>query len=190
VAGNWRLIYQRKQAGGRPAGAQDPDHLPPLLRTPIASTPTSTSCSRCTGRAGESAREPSRAAGRPSIASSPPPRRSRDGCACGWPSPEGRRSPPGTGSGLLGVESFYQAGRDPRYDRFKVGAAILEHSIREAFQDRMREYRLLRGTRPASTATRHGRRPSRRWPWPTDRSAGAWLGRPTSSPGTRGDGGY
>jgi CelD/BcsL family acetyltransferase involved in cellulose biosynthesis len=43
------------------------------------------------------------------------------------------------------VESFYQAGRDPRWDRFAVGAGVLEHSIREAFHDGMREYRLLRG---------------------------------------------
>ena len=46
---------------------------------------------------------------------------------------------------FAGVESFYQAGRDPRFDQFKVGSAILEHSIREAFQDGQREYRLLRG---------------------------------------------
>jgi CelD/BcsL family acetyltransferase involved in cellulose biosynthesis len=36
-------------------------------------------------------------------------------------------------------------GRDPDWDRHAVGAGILEHSIREAFADGMREYRLLRG---------------------------------------------
>jgi CelD/BcsL family acetyltransferase involved in cellulose biosynthesis len=46
---------------------------------------------------------------------------------------------------FAGVESFYQAGRDPAWDRFAIGAGILEHSIREAFADGMDEYRLLRG---------------------------------------------
>jgi CelD/BcsL family acetyltransferase involved in cellulose biosynthesis len=46
---------------------------------------------------------------------------------------------------FAGVESYYQSGRDPRWDRYAVGAGILEHSIREAFADGMREYRLLRG---------------------------------------------
>ncbi|HEY3727574.1 MAG TPA: GNAT family N-acetyltransferase [Solirubrobacteraceae bacterium] len=44
-----------------------------------------------------------------------------------------------------GVESFYQSGRDPRWDQFAVGAGILEHSIRETFNDGLREYRFLRG---------------------------------------------
>jgi CelD/BcsL family acetyltransferase involved in cellulose biosynthesis len=46
---------------------------------------------------------------------------------------------------FAGVESYYQSGRDPAWDRHAVGAGILEHSIREAFADGMREYRLLRG---------------------------------------------
>ncbi|MGO9821112.1 MAG: GNAT family N-acetyltransferase [Solirubrobacteraceae bacterium] len=46
---------------------------------------------------------------------------------------------------FAGVESYYQSGRDPDWDRCAVGAGILEHSIREAFADGMREYRLLRG---------------------------------------------
>jgi CelD/BcsL family acetyltransferase involved in cellulose biosynthesis len=46
---------------------------------------------------------------------------------------------------FAGVESFYQSGRDPSLERYGLGAAILEHSIREAFADGMREYRLLRG---------------------------------------------
>jgi CelD/BcsL family acetyltransferase involved in cellulose biosynthesis len=44
-----------------------------------------------------------------------------------------------------GIESFYQSGRDPTWDRFQVGAGLLEQSIREAFADGMTEYRLLRG---------------------------------------------
>jgi CelD/BcsL family acetyltransferase involved in cellulose biosynthesis len=44
-----------------------------------------------------------------------------------------------------GVESYYQSGRDPRWNRYQVGSGILEHSIREAFADGMTEYRLLRG---------------------------------------------
>jgi CelD/BcsL family acetyltransferase involved in cellulose biosynthesis len=43
------------------------------------------------------------------------------------------------------VEYYYQSGRDPAWDRFSLGAGILEHSIREACADGMREYRLLRG---------------------------------------------
>jgi CelD/BcsL family acetyltransferase involved in cellulose biosynthesis len=46
---------------------------------------------------------------------------------------------------FAGVDSYYQLGRDPAWDRFAVGAGILEHTIREAFADGMREYRLLRG---------------------------------------------
>jgi CelD/BcsL family acetyltransferase involved in cellulose biosynthesis len=46
---------------------------------------------------------------------------------------------------FAGVESFYQSGRDPSWDQFGIGAGLLEHSIREAFADGMREYRLLRG---------------------------------------------
>lgn len=44
-----------------------------------------------------------------------------------------------------GVESFYQAGRDPSWDRASVGFVLLAHSIREALRDGMREYRFLRG---------------------------------------------
>jgi CelD/BcsL family acetyltransferase involved in cellulose biosynthesis len=44
-----------------------------------------------------------------------------------------------------GIESFYQLGRDPAWDRYGVGTALLEHSIREAAADGMSEYRLLRG---------------------------------------------
>jgi CelD/BcsL family acetyltransferase involved in cellulose biosynthesis len=46
---------------------------------------------------------------------------------------------------FAGVESFYQSGRDPAWDRHAVGAALLEHTIHAAYTDGMREYRLLRG---------------------------------------------
>jgi CelD/BcsL family acetyltransferase involved in cellulose biosynthesis len=44
-----------------------------------------------------------------------------------------------------GVESYYQAGRDPALQRERVGFVLLAHTIREAIQDGMSEYRLLRG---------------------------------------------
>ena len=44
-----------------------------------------------------------------------------------------------------GVEAYYQAGRDPEWDRFSVGFVLLTHSVREAMRDGMDEYRFLRG---------------------------------------------
>jgi CelD/BcsL family acetyltransferase involved in cellulose biosynthesis len=44
-----------------------------------------------------------------------------------------------------GVESYYQSGRDPAWDRWSVGLVLLAHTIREAMADGLREYRLLRG---------------------------------------------
>jgi CelD/BcsL family acetyltransferase involved in cellulose biosynthesis len=46
---------------------------------------------------------------------------------------------------FAGVESYYQAGRDPAAGDEPVGFVLLAHSIREAAADGMREYRLLRG---------------------------------------------
>jgi CelD/BcsL family acetyltransferase involved in cellulose biosynthesis len=43
------------------------------------------------------------------------------------------------------AEFYYQAGRDPRWDRYSLGLLMLVHSIREAMSDGLREYRLLRG---------------------------------------------
>jgi CelD/BcsL family acetyltransferase involved in cellulose biosynthesis len=43
------------------------------------------------------------------------------------------------------VESYYQAGRDPSLRDASVGLVLLAHSIREAAEDGMTEYRLLRG---------------------------------------------
>jgi CelD/BcsL family acetyltransferase involved in cellulose biosynthesis len=46
---------------------------------------------------------------------------------------------------FCGAECYYQAGRDPAWDGYSVGFVLLAHSIREAFNDGMREYRLLLG---------------------------------------------
>lgn len=46
---------------------------------------------------------------------------------------------------LGGVEAYYQAGRDPAWDRHSVGFVLLAHTIRAALEDGMREYRFLRG---------------------------------------------
>ena len=43
------------------------------------------------------------------------------------------------------VESYYQAGRDAEWDRYRVGFVLLCHSIREAVTDGVHEYRFLRG---------------------------------------------
>jgi CelD/BcsL family acetyltransferase involved in cellulose biosynthesis len=43
------------------------------------------------------------------------------------------------------VDSYYQAGRDPAWDGYAVGSVLLAHSVREAIQDGMNEYRLGRG---------------------------------------------
>jgi CelD/BcsL family acetyltransferase involved in cellulose biosynthesis len=43
------------------------------------------------------------------------------------------------------AESYYQSGRDPAWDHTSVGLVLLAHTIREAMDDGMREYRLLRG---------------------------------------------
>lgn len=44
-----------------------------------------------------------------------------------------------------GIESFYQGGRDPAWDRWSVGAVMVAHTVRSALEDGMREYRFLRG---------------------------------------------
>ncbi len=46
------------------------------------------------------------------------------------------------------AESYYQAGRDPDRGDESVGFVLLAHSIREAANDGMREYRFLRGGEP------------------------------------------
>jgi CelD/BcsL family acetyltransferase involved in cellulose biosynthesis len=46
---------------------------------------------------------------------------------------------------FAGVESHYQSGRDPAWDKASVGIVLLAHTMREAFSDGIREYRFLRG---------------------------------------------
>lgn len=43
------------------------------------------------------------------------------------------------------AESYYQSGRDPEWERESVGFVLLAHTIREAMQDGLTEYRFLRG---------------------------------------------
>jgi CelD/BcsL family acetyltransferase involved in cellulose biosynthesis len=49
---------------------------------------------------------------------------------------------------LGGVETYYQAGRDPSLDHLSVGFVLLVHSIRSALEDGMTEYRFGRGDEP------------------------------------------
>ena len=49
------------------------------------------------------------------------------------------------GFGLADTECYYQAGRDRRWDHYRVGFVLLAHAIREAANDGVVEYRLLRG---------------------------------------------
>ncbi|MEP6811392.1 MAG: GNAT family N-acetyltransferase [Actinomycetota bacterium] len=44
-----------------------------------------------------------------------------------------------------GVESYYQAGRDSRFDADSVGFVLLAHTVRAALEDGIEEYRFLRG---------------------------------------------
>ena len=43
------------------------------------------------------------------------------------------------------AEWYYQAGRDPAFDRWSVGSLLLARAVREAIEDGLREYRFLRG---------------------------------------------
>jgi CelD/BcsL family acetyltransferase involved in cellulose biosynthesis len=49
---------------------------------------------------------------------------------------------------FCGVESYYQAGRDPAWTDSTIGLVLLAHSIREALNDGMDTYRLGRGATP------------------------------------------
>jgi CelD/BcsL family acetyltransferase involved in cellulose biosynthesis len=43
------------------------------------------------------------------------------------------------------MDWYYQSGRDPDWERESVGFVLLSHTVRQAFDDGMLEYRLLRG---------------------------------------------
>jgi CelD/BcsL family acetyltransferase involved in cellulose biosynthesis len=69
---------------------------------------------------------------------------------CGWLrlwilEIEGQAAAAVYGFRFAGVESYYQAGRDPRWDHYHVGFVLLSHAIQQAAHDSMAEYRLLRG---------------------------------------------
>ncbi|HST25911.1 MAG TPA: GNAT family N-acetyltransferase [Gaiellaceae bacterium] len=49
---------------------------------------------------------------------------------------------------FAGAECYYQAGRDPAFDRSSVAFVLLAHTIREALEDGATEYRFLRGDEP------------------------------------------
>jgi len=46
---------------------------------------------------------------------------------------------------FAGIDSYYQGGRDPEWDRLSVGTVLVVHTLREAIADGMSEYRFLRG---------------------------------------------
>jgi hypothetical protein len=81
------------------------------------------------------------------------------------------------------VCTYYQAGRDPVFDRHSVGFVLMAHSIRSAIAEGAKEYRFGRGrsvqvtlrkrrsgagNRAADPRSRRGRSPG----WGTDRSVG------------------
>ena len=58
---------------------------------------------------------------------------------------DGRQAAAWLGYRCGGAEWYYQAGRDPALEREAVGFVLMNHTIREALNDGMREYRLLLG---------------------------------------------
>jgi CelD/BcsL family acetyltransferase involved in cellulose biosynthesis len=58
---------------------------------------------------------------------------------------EGRTAAAWLGYRFAGIESYYQAGRDPALQKERIGFVLLAHTLREALADGMDEYRLLRG---------------------------------------------
>jgi CelD/BcsL family acetyltransferase involved in cellulose biosynthesis len=58
---------------------------------------------------------------------------------------DGRPAAAWYGLRFAGRELYYQAGRDPAYEREAVGFVLLAHTVREAMNDGMREYDFLRG---------------------------------------------
>jgi CelD/BcsL family acetyltransferase involved in cellulose biosynthesis len=58
---------------------------------------------------------------------------------------DGRPAAVWLGYRFQGIESYYQAGRDPALQKERVGFVLLAHTIEAAFADGMDEYRMLRG---------------------------------------------
>ncbi len=61
---------------------------------------------------------------------------------------DGRPAAAWLGYRMGGMEWYYQAGRDPDFERESVGFVLMVHTIREALDAGMREYRLLLGDEP------------------------------------------
>jgi CelD/BcsL family acetyltransferase involved in cellulose biosynthesis len=61
---------------------------------------------------------------------------------------DGRPAAAWLGYRIGGKEWYYQAGRDPDFERESVGFVLMVHTIREALDAGMREYRLLLGDEP------------------------------------------
>ena len=49
---------------------------------------------------------------------------------------------------FAGADSYYNGGRDPAWDSYAVGFVLLSHTVRDAFNSGMTEYRFLRGDEP------------------------------------------
>jgi CelD/BcsL family acetyltransferase involved in cellulose biosynthesis len=58
---------------------------------------------------------------------------------------DGRPAASWLGYRFGGAEWYYQAGRDPAFEKQAVGFVLMAHTVREALDDGMREYRLLLG---------------------------------------------
>jgi len=61
---------------------------------------------------------------------------------------DGRPAAAWLGYRFAGAECYYQAGRDPSYDKQSVSFVLLTHTIREALEDGAHQYRFLRGDEP------------------------------------------
>ncbi len=61
---------------------------------------------------------------------------------------DGRPAAAWLGFRFAGAECYYQAGRDPSYDKHSVAFVLLAHTIRAALEDGAAEYRFLRGDEP------------------------------------------
>jgi CelD/BcsL family acetyltransferase involved in cellulose biosynthesis len=58
---------------------------------------------------------------------------------------DGRPAAAWLGYRFAGAELYYQAGRDPAFERDRVGFVLLAHTIREAVEGGAAEYRFLQG---------------------------------------------
>jgi len=61
---------------------------------------------------------------------------------------DGRAAAAWLGFRFAGAECYYQAGRDPAFDKHSVSFVLLAHTITAALEDGAHEYRFLRGAEP------------------------------------------